>query len=307
MQIKRKNIFKDYKWLKEKNKFFIISADYDGLICASFLHHHLNWKLSGYYDYNSIWLSDDALKNKKNLVWVDLNILPVSGKSIGSQIVSLDNNPLGLKTSCNPNIINNIDSNNFKMKFPFSTLLFLMWLHNINYKHEDIGKLLILHSDNSWMKIQKYSKNIDTWMNNLVDFNWEYLNKNINSIEYENKIDQYLYPKLISIGAVSGFSKLASKYLKIKSRECKFNPDWDSDIILKLFNLFAENLNWTPPRLPDIIKRIEGKKFTTQINKVKKQGLDNFCKAYKVFSYAITSPGTLKYTVFNKYNYEKSK
>ena len=43
MQIKRKNIFKDYKWLKEKNKFFIISADYDGLICASFLHHHLNF------------------------------------------------------------------------------------------------------------------------------------------------------------------------------------------------------------------------------------------------------------------------
>ena len=66
MQIKRKNIFKQYKWLKEKNKFFIISADYDGLICASFLHHHLNWKLSGYYDYNSIWLSDDALKNKKS-------------------------------------------------------------------------------------------------------------------------------------------------------------------------------------------------------------------------------------------------
>ena len=89
MQIKRKNIFKQYKWLKEKNKFFIISADYDGLICAAFLHHHLNWKLSGYYDYNSIWLSNDALKNKKDLIWVDLNILPSSGKSIGSQIVFL--------------------------------------------------------------------------------------------------------------------------------------------------------------------------------------------------------------------------
>ena len=96
-------------------------------------------------------------------------------------------------------------------------------------------------------------------MNNLVDFNWEYLNKNINSIEYENKIDQYLYPKLISIGAVSGFSKLASKYLKIKSRECKFNPDWDSDIILKLFNLFAENLNWTPQDYLILLSELKGR------------------------------------------------
>ena len=306
MQIKRKNIFKQYKWLKEKNKFFIISADYDGLICASFLHHHLNWKLSGYYDYNSIWLSEDALKNKKDLIWVDLNILPSSGKSIGSQIVTLNNNPIGLKTSCNPNIINNINSTNFNMKFPFSTLLFLMWLHKINYSREDIGKLLILNSDNSWMKIQKYSKNIDSWTNILSDFNWEDFKKNINTIDYENKIDQYLYPKLINIGAVSGYSKLTSKYLNIRSRECKFNPDWDSDIILKLFNLFAENLKWTPPKLPEIIKRIEGKKLTINIDQIKKIGLDKFFKKYKVFSYAITSPKILKYTIFNKYDNAKS-
>tara|TARA_A100000164_G_scaffold380335_1_gene427403 strand:- start:1859 stop:2779 length:921 start_codon:yes stop_codon:yes gene_type:complete len=306
MQIKRKNIFKQYKWLKEKNKFFIISADYDGLICASFLHHHLNWKLSGYYDYNSIWLSEDALKNKKDLIWVDLNILPSSGKSIGSQIVTLNKNPIGLKTSCNPNIINDINSTNFNMKFPFSTLLFLMWLHKINYRREDIGKLLILNSDNSWMKIQKYSKNIDSWINILSNFNWEDFKKNINTIDYENKIDQYLYPKLINIGAVSGYSKLTSKYLNIRSRECKFNPDWDSDVILKLFNLFAENLKWTPPKLPEIIKRIEGKKLAINIDQIEKIGLDKFLKKYKVFSYAITSPKIFKYTIFNKYDNAKS-
>lgn len=306
MQIKRKNIFKQYKWLKEKNKFFIISADYDGLICAAFLHHHLNWKLSGYYDYNSIWLTDDALKNKKDLIWVDLNILPSSGKSIGSQIVTLNEQPLGLKTSCNPNLINNIDSKKFTEKFPFSTLLFLMWLHDINYNKEDIGKLLILHSDNSWMKIQKYSKNINNWIDILNDFNWENFKSNINTIEYENKIDQYLYPKLINIGAVSGYSKLISKYLNIRSRECKFNPDWDNDIILKLFNLFAENLSWTPPKLPQITKRIEGKKNTIDITEVNKIGLNSFCKKYKVFSYAITSPKILKYTIFNKYSNVKS-
>ena len=31
----RKNIFNNFKWLNEQHKYFIISADYDGLICAS--------------------------------------------------------------------------------------------------------------------------------------------------------------------------------------------------------------------------------------------------------------------------------
>ena len=192
------------------------------------------------------------------------------------------------------------------MKFPFSTLLFLMWLHKINYIKQDIGKLLILHSDNSWMKIQKYKNNIDTWINILTDFNWDNIKKNIDTIDYETKVDQFLYPKLIHIGAVSGYSKLTSKYLKIKSRECKFNPDWDSDVILKLCNLFAENLNWTPPKLPKIIKRIEGEKYSKNINDINKIGLNKFFKSHKVFSYAITSPKILKYTIFNKYNNGKS-
>ena len=56
----------------------------------------------------------------------------------------------------------------------------------------------------------------------------------------------------------SGFSKLISKHLQIKSRECKFNPDWDEDVILKLFDLIGNTLNWTPPILPNISKIIPG-------------------------------------------------
>ena len=52
MKLNRKNIFKKYEWLKEKKRPFIISSDFDGLICASFLSHYLNWELVGYYDFN---------------------------------------------------------------------------------------------------------------------------------------------------------------------------------------------------------------------------------------------------------------
>ena len=42
MNINKNIIFEKFSWLKEKNKYFVISADYDGLICASFLSHYLN-------------------------------------------------------------------------------------------------------------------------------------------------------------------------------------------------------------------------------------------------------------------------
>lgn len=302
MQIMRKNIFKRYKWLKEKKLHFIISADYDGAICASFLNHHLNWQLSGYYDYNSIWLSEEAIINKNKLIWVDLNILPSSGKSLGGQVVYLgDQIPEGFKTSCNANILSKINEDSFSKKFPFSTLLFLMWLHDIQYKKNDIGKFLILNSDNTWMKIQKYSDNVKSWTNILDEYNWDSLLKGIDTIDYELKIDQFLYPTLINIGATTGFSKLTSKHLKIKSRECKFNPDWDGDVILKLFNLFAQNLGWTPPKIPKIKKRVEGKKYKYPLNHVQAIGLNKFVKENNVFSYAITNPKNFSYTVFKKF------
>ena len=299
MQIQRKNILKRYKWLSEKKRPFIISSDFDGLICASFLKHYLNWNLVGYYNFNSIWLSKEAIENKSQIIWVDLNILPMSGKSIGGQIVCLnDKIPNGFKSSCNANILAKITAKNFNKKFPFSTLLFLMWLHNIDYKFNNVGKLLILHSDNTWMKIQKYSKNINLWKSILSDFNWDKLFNSIDSVEYEEKIDQYLYPRLKRIDAISGYSKLISKHLKIKSRESKFNPDWDADIILNLFDLFAKNLNWTPPQLPYIIQRIEGKRFKLPVNHIENIGLEKFLKSNKVFSYAITNPSYFNYTNF---------
>ena len=306
MQINRKNIFKRYKWLKEKKLHFIISADYDGIICASFLNHYLKWQLSGYYDYNSIWLSKEAILNKKKLIWVDLNILPSTGKSLGGQIISLgDKVPKGFNTSCNANILYKINENNFEKKFPFSTLLFLMWLHEIEYTKDDIGKLLLLQSDNTWMKIQKYSENVNSWKKNLTEYKWDLLFKGVENINYELKIDQFLYPKLINIGAATGFSKLTSKHLRIKSRECKFNPDWDGDIILKLFNLFAQNLNWTPPKLPQIINRIEGERYKLPLTHVKKIGLGKFIKQNHIFSYAITDPHNFNYTVFRKFKNDK--
>ena len=80
----------------------------------------------------------------------------------------------------------------------------------------------------------------------------------MNTKTFEKRIDEELYPLLQNMQAVSSKSKLKSKHLNINSKQYQFNPDWDEDIILQLFNLFGKALDWTPPVLPTIVKSIKG-------------------------------------------------
>ena len=150
MILNRENIINKYPWIDEQEHEFIISSDYDGIICASLLNHFKKWKLVGYYDMESIWISDKAKKNKNDIIWVDLNILPKQGRAIGGHIISIKNEELpGFNTSCNPNILANLNSSQFKKKFPFSTLLFLLWIYDIEIPKKILPKMLVLHSDSS--------------------------------------------------------------------------------------------------------------------------------------------------------------
>jgi hypothetical protein len=299
VEFKRKKILSSFPWLAKKGQPFIISADYDGLICASFLHHHLGWELVGYYNLSSLWLSEKAKINSGNLIWVDLNILSTEGRAIGGHIISPNGEfPKGFKSSCNPNIMANLNADKFKEKFPFSTLIFLLWLHNIQIEKELLARMLVLHSDASWLKYQEYGKNVNKWFSGLENYDWKWLFQKVNSVTFEKRVDEILYPELKKIGAVSGMSKLSSKKLNIKSRQFQFNPDWDEDVILNLFRLFGNKLKWTPPSLPQICDRIDGKRNKVSLSTIKNAGLSQFLKDNNVFSYAISSPRIFNYTSF---------
>jgi len=301
MILNRNDIIKQYPWINERNQKFIISADYNGLICASFLSHILNWELVGYYDLESLWICEEDVVNYEEIIWVDLNILPKLGRAIGGHIVSLDNQtPRGFDTSCNPNLLMNLTSSNFKNKFPFSTLIFLLWLHNYQIKKTLFSRLLVLHSDDTWLKCQEYNENMNDWTKTLTDFNWRWLLQKVDKLMFEQRIDQILYPELNNIGAISTFGKLHSKKLNITSKQFQFNPDWDENIILNLFNLFGNELGWTPPQLPQINKCLIGKRNKKKITKIKEYGLSNFLLDNAVFSYAIPSPKIFNYTTFKK-------
>ncbi|MDP6570716.1 MAG: hypothetical protein QGF57_05695 [Candidatus Marinimicrobia bacterium] len=299
MIFQRNELFTRFPWLQEKNLPMIISADYDGLICAAFLHHFFNWKLEGFYDLTNIWVSKQAMNNKKNLVWVDLNILPKQGKAIGGHIISLSGEvPNGFQSSCNPNILNGITAGDFHKKFPFSTVIYLLWLHNVSIKKELIAKQLLLHSDATWLKFQHYPKNCKEWQTHLTDYDWDWLFRGVKSKSFEKRIDDQLYPILRSLGAISGNSKLNSSKLKIQSRQFQFNPDWDMDVVLNLFTLFGKHLEWTPPAVPDQLTFIPGRRYKLPLAAIKEKGLQKFLNERKVFSYAIPSPRIFNFTTF---------
>tara|TARA_Y100000996_G_scaffold25220_1_gene18071 strand:+ start:7963 stop:8886 length:924 start_codon:yes stop_codon:yes gene_type:complete len=301
MQIKRQDIIKQFPWLVKKKCKYIISSSYDGLICSSFLNHYLGWELVGYYDLESLWISETAKKNKEDIIWVDLNILPIQGRAIGGHIVSYDNKiPKGFDSSCNPNILVKLSSSDFKYKYPFSTILFLMWLHKKYANDDDESKFLMLNADDAWLKYQKYQSNCDLWKKTLSDYDWDFLFNNVDKKTFEKKICQRYYPNFESNYFFNQTGKIQSRYYNIKSRQLWFNPDWDQDIILNLINYFAEKLNWTPPQIPSISNRIDGKKNKITLSKIKDDGLDSFINKNKVFSYAMISNRTMSYTIFNK-------
>tara|TARA_X000001036_G_scaffold225799_2_gene211273 strand:- start:914 stop:1843 length:930 start_codon:yes stop_codon:yes gene_type:complete len=301
MILNRKDIFKQYPWLNEQKHKFIISADYNGLICASFLSHILSWELVGYYDLESLWICEQDAQNYNDIIWVDLNILPKLGRAIGGHIVSLpEQTPMGFQTSCNPNLLVNLTSADFKNKFPFSTLIFLLWLHNYQIKKTLFARLLVLHSDDTWLKCQEYNQNVNHWVDMLPNFNWKWLLQKVDKSMFEERVDQILYPELNQIGAVSAFGKLKSKKLNITSKQFQCNPDWDENIILNLFNLFGNELGWTPPTMPIISKCIVGNRQKNKLSVIKKYGLSKFLLDNAIFSYAIPSPEIFNYTSFKK-------
>ena len=301
MEIKRKEIIKRFPWLMEKKCQFIVSASYDGLICASFLNHFLKWDLVGYYDFEHLWISEKAQKNKKEIIWVDLNILPIEGRAIGGHIVGYNNEiPSGFSTSCNPNILVQLSSNDFKYKYPFSTIIFLMWLHNKKVFDNNDSRFAILNADDAWLKYQKYTSNCKLWQKSLTDYDWNHLFNNVEKKIFEKKIIQTYYPFFEAQGIFTQTGKIKSKYYNLSSRQSWYNLDWDEDFVLKLFDYFGEKLEWTPPKLPIISKRIDGIKSKTELRNIKEQGINSFIKKNKVFSYAITSTKTLSYTIFKK-------
>ncbi len=275
----------------------VLSADVDGLLSATLLHHHLGWRVAGYYDCETLWLSQQGFEHRDQLVWIDLDIARPGLPSLGHHILTLDDQvPPDLAHVCNPNLLAGIGVDRFTGKYPFSTLLFLLWLHEITLRRSLIARLLVLHADSTWLNARRYGENCREWQQRLPDYDWRWLFQQVASQQFQRRMEDQLHVRLERLGirrsAADGKGQPAAQ----PGNQLGLNPDWDDDLILGLYDLAGTYLKWSPPQAPGMDHRLEGRRETAALRTVAPKGLPAWVKAEGVFSYAITSRDTLNFT-----------
>ncbi|UCD38818.1 MAG: hypothetical protein JSW54_04885 [Fidelibacterota bacterium] len=293
----RKEIFQRFPWLRDRDRPMVISTDTDGLLSATFLHHHLGWRVSGYYDGATLWLSTLTDKQRERLVWIDLDICRPECPALGHHILTLTGAvPAALGQVCNPNLLAGIGADDFTSKYPFSTVLLLVWLHEATLRRDLTARLLVLHADSSWINYQQYGDNCHSWLQRLPGYDWRWLFSQVGTERFEERMRDQLHSRLEHLGAHHPQSRTSSRHLGLTGGQLRFNPDWDEDIILGLYGLAGTYLKWSPPPAPAITRRVEGRRTMASLESVASEDFPGKLISDGVFSYAIVNRETINFT-----------
>ena len=273
----------------------VISADMDGLLSAALLHHRLGWRVAGYYDCATLWLSQEWAARREQLVWVDLDMAHSAGRAVGHHILSLTGSlPAGLGPICNPNLLAGIGRENFGQQYPFSTVLFLLWLHDVPLRRSLMARLLVLHAGSSWLNAQSDGENCRQWQARLPGYDWSWLFHQVNSDQFRRRMQDQLWARIERlVGAPP--DDAAARIPTAIGNQLQFNPDWDEDLILGMWDLAGTHLKWSPPKAPPIAHRLEGRRSTARL-KATATSLPPALRSKDLFSYAITSRDTINFT-----------
>ena len=278
----------------------VISTGLDGLLAAAFLHHHLAWQVAGYYDGASLWLSDEAQTNRDQLVWVDLDICRPKTRSIGHQILTPAGNiPSSLGQLCNPNLLAGIGVQTRTRRYPFSTIIFLLWLHNIPLQRNLVARLLVLHAKAVWMNLQHEAENCLQWQERLPGYDWAWLFSKVDTELFERRMRDQLYAPLQRLVTLEMSGRGRSRRLQLQNGQLKFNPDWDEDVFLKVGGFIGTHLKWSPPHPPRLTRRIDAQLKTAPLQSFNDGNFPTSLIHKGVFSYTISPRNKVNFALIN--------
>lgn len=296
----RKAILDRHPWLKDRRRPMVISTGLDGLLAAAFLHHHLEWQVAGYYDGASLWLSDEALENRERLVWVDLDICRPKTRSLGHHILTPTGNiPSALGHICNPNLLAGIGADSRADHYPFSTIIFLLWLHNNRLQRNLVARLLVLHAEAVWMNLQHEAENCIQWQARLPGYDWPWLFSKVDTELFERRMQDQLYVPLQRLVSLEMSGRGRSRHLQLQNGQLRFNPDWDEDIFLKLGGFIGTHLKWSPPHPPVLTRRIDAQLKTAPLQSFRDKDFPTSLIHNGVFSYTIFPPNKVNFALIN--------
>ncbi len=177
-------VLKKFPWLVQKNQDCVLSPDSDGLLCGLFVSHFLNWKIRGFYD-GKIMVLEEGFK-PRNCIFLDMEIFRKEVRSVGQHMVMFNKDRLSenwdnFKDCISINNIRNHDGyHDFRLKYPFGTIHFLIGVLGTIQKI-DIPKSAIaplLFTDGTWMNLLAYTENSLSWLKYLhADENGTALNR----------------------------------------------------------------------------------------------------------------------------------
>ena len=146
----------------------ILTNDMDSLLSASACKHINNWDINYFYDFEGLYVLNPD--NSKEYVGLDLAL--TKGKTIDNHLMTYDYATIHNPQAINLNYTKGITNYSYYKKFPLSTFLLLVSLHDIplNYQDESFMKF-ILSIDSAhggyYSDIPHFKKVFIEWMEDL--------------------------------------------------------------------------------------------------------------------------------------------
>lgn len=290
--IKPVEVRKSYDWITEKNKPMVTHNDLDGLLTALILHEYLGWNLVGMYDLTHFWLDKSFKQNPREAIYVDLDVTHKDFKSLGHHIIGEE------KQHLNVNELFGITHKEYTSKYPLSTALFLYWLFEKKLPENDLGKLLLLHSDSAWKNYQQYTTNVTNWLNALGMDEMLYLLKNQNTFQdIESsvlpKIEEYINPRTNRENHQCSYT--------VRNGQFAFNRPRGKSV-QDFVDFLADTLGFKRMIVPSNLQKlatfqrttidINKNNFNTEIDKMKSKSA--------VFSYSVKFRGKVDFSYYRK-------
>ncbi|MEW6654848.1 MAG: hypothetical protein AB1394_15450, partial [Bacteroidota bacterium] len=226
-------------WFFENKKYsMVISNDLDSLATAALLQEYKGWKVSGFYDFDGLYLSDDITNE---LVGIDIAI--DNGLNIDGVIFekAIDNHVclISKKDSFNPNVINiNLidritNDGSYYNKYCGSTVLQIWSLLDKPLPRNKTGQAILLAIDGAFhgyfpTRRLDFRERHKYYVSDVLGFN--------ELVEFEEKYTKQDFEKVERVYKTDGRVQLEDGYLNTK--ELKFN---ESFRLLELKSLQIKN------------------------------------------------------------------
>ena len=297
-------ISRKFPWLFKECQKVIISPDVDGLLCGLFMSNYLKWEIIGFYD-GKILCYQKGTKIE-DCIFLDIEIFRKEVKSCGHHMLVYNNRELpenwdNFQNSLNPNNIRGFDMlHNFKRKYPFATIHFLLCILQEIRKEKIIlyntATVPLLYVDGTFKNLLNYPENCSDWLIYLDAKNPESPIYPIFEIFAKQKLKDIIH-LLQSI--FKEFNKI--KVLKNRGDKISLKNISEQDVSFvnfhPLLNVLSGYTRWNFNSEYWKLEELEKRIFDKKIENVQGKRYKEIIEEKVPISWAITANKRIEYTV----------